>query len=263
MPFARVPRRVIAVAVMSQSGPIDLDAFYSSPSLDVWRQVLGERMHYHHGIWEADEDWDTALDNAVLSLASHVEPGATVVDLGCGWGGPASVLEEKWDCSVLGITVSRAQASYCAGRGLETRYANLDREIPDGVWAVGWWMESLEHLERPDLALARLRPRCNGLVMRVNTCEAESRRLFAGSMPMRPTRYYLDALKSAGWRVTYVANRRSASLRSPFEWLARLEAAGVVGSDDPHLRALWDYSMFFTTKPFMYGTFPLMDIVAE
>ncbi|PYR81943.1 MAG: hypothetical protein DMF87_03430 [Acidobacteria bacterium] len=70
---------------MSQSGPIDLDAFYSSPSLDVWRQVLGERMHYHHGIWEADEDWDTALDNGVLSLASHVEPGATVVDLGCGW----------------------------------------------------------------------------------------------------------------------------------------------------------------------------------
>ena len=248
---------------MSQNGPIDLDAFYSSPSLDIWRQVLGERMHYHHGIWEANEDWDTALDNAVLSLASHVEPATTVVDLGCGWGGPASVLKEKWGCSVLCVTVSRAQASYCASRGLETRHADLDHEIPDGLWSVGWWMESLEHLEHPGRALARLRPRCKKLVMRVNTCEAEPRRLFAGSMPMQPTRHYLDALKSAGWTVTHVANRRSASLRSPFEWLAGLKTADAVGSDDPHLRALWDYSVFFTTKPSMYAAFPLMDIVAE
>ena len=54
---------------MAQSGAIDLDAFYSSAPLSVWRQVLGEGMHYHHGIWEANENWDAALENAVLSLA--------------------------------------------------------------------------------------------------------------------------------------------------------------------------------------------------
>ncbi len=260
-PFAGGPRDVIAV--MAHSGPIDLDAFYSSPSLDIWRHVLGERMHYHHGIWGADEGWDSALDNAVLSLASHVEPGATVIDLGCGWGGPASLLKEKWGCSVRCVTVSRAQASYCASRGLETWHGNLDHAVPSGDWSVGWWMESLEHLEYPGRALAGLRPHCRKLVMRVNTCELESRRLFAGSMPMQPTRYYLDALTRAGWKVTHVANRRSASLRSPFEWLAGLKSAGLESSDDPHLRALWDYSVFFTTRPSMYAAFPLMDIVAE
>ena len=37
--------------VMAHGRPIDLDAFYSSAPLEVWRQVLGDRMHYHHGIW--------------------------------------------------------------------------------------------------------------------------------------------------------------------------------------------------------------------
>ena len=99
---------------MTHIDPVDVDAFYSSPPLDVWRRVLGDRMHYHHGIWEADEDWDAALDNAVLTLARHVEPGSTVLDLGCGWGGPATVLAERLGCHVIGVTVSQAQASYCA-----------------------------------------------------------------------------------------------------------------------------------------------------
>jgi hypothetical protein len=248
---------------MAQSGPIDLDEFYSSVSLDVWRQILGDQMHYHHGIWEASEDWDTALDNAVSSLARHVEPGTTVVDLGCGWGGPASVLKAKYGCPVVCVTVSGAQASCCASRGLDTRQVDLDHEIPDGMWSVGWWMESLEHLERPEKALARLRPRCRKLVMRVNTCETEARRLFAGSMPMQSTRFYLDSLTRTGWNVTHVSNRRAESLRSPFEWLAGLRTAGMECPDDPHLRALWDYSVFFTTRPSVYATFPLMDIVAE
>jgi hypothetical protein len=248
---------------MTDSGPIDLDAFYSSPSLDVWRRILGERMHYHHGIWAGNESWDNALENAVLTLAHNVEPAATVVDLGCGWGGPASVLTEKRGCSVLCVTVSGAQAAYCASRGLETRHANLDAEIPDGTWSVGWWMESLEHLEQPERALAALRSRCKKLVIRVNTCEAQSRRLFAGSMPMRPTSFYATALEQAGWNVTHVSNRRPESLRSAGEWLAGLRAAGMVSPDEPHLRALWDYSVFFTTRPSMYAAFPLVDIVAE
>lgn len=248
---------------MAHIEPINLDAFYSSAPLDLWRQVLGNAMHYHHGIWEANESWDAALENAVLSLARHVEPASPVVDLGCGWGGPASVLKEQYGCSVLCVTVSGAQASYCASRGLEVRHADLDGGIPDGIWSVGWWMESLEHLEHPERAFASLRPRCQKLVMRVNTCEAESRRLFAGSMPMHSTDYYVTALENAGWKVTHLSNRRSESLRSPFEWLARLRAAGIVCPDDPHLRALWDYCVFFTTRPAMYATFPLIDMVAE
>jgi hypothetical protein len=52
-------------------------------------------------------------------------------------------------------------------------------------------------------------------------------------------------------------------VRSPFEWLAGLRAAGIVAPDAPHLRALWDYSVLFTTRPSIYADFPLMDLVAE
>ena len=173
-----------------------------------------------------------------------------------------------WPARLGGIDIPNAvgeivQAAHCASRGLEVRHMDLDHEIPDGAWSVGWWMESLEHLEEPEKALARLRPRCEKLVIRVNTCEAARRRLFAGSMPMRPARFYVDALHRAGWKVTHLSNRRPASVRSPFEWLGGLRSAGIVCPDDPHLRALWDYSMFFTTKPWMYASFPLVDIVAE
>jgi hypothetical protein len=248
---------------MAQIDPVDVDAFYSSPPLDVWRRVLGTRMHYHHGIWKADEDWASALNNAVVTLARHVEPRSTVLDLGCGWGGPAALLADRLGCDVVGVTVSKAQASYCATRGLDVRHLDLDHEIPTGHWSVGWWMESLEHLEQPEQALIRLRSRCERLVMRVNACETAPRRLFAGSMPMLSTADYLGMLERSGWRVTHVSNRRPEALRSPFEWLSGLRAAGLVNPDDAHLRALWDYSVLFTTKPSLYATFPLVDIVAE
>jgi len=242
---------------------IDLDEFYSSVPLDGWRQILGDQLHYHHGIWKSNEDWQTALENAVLSLAQHLQPACSVVDLGCGWGGPATVLKDQYGCSVLCVTVSHVQASYCAGRGLEIHHADLDREIPEGAWSVGWWMESLEHLEQPEKALARLRPRCKKLIIRVNTRESGPRRLFAGSMPMRSTRFYVHALESAGWKVTHLSNRRSESLRSPFEWLAKLTRADMAWPENPHLRALWDYSVLCVTKPSIYINFPLMDIIAE
>ena len=241
----------------------DLDVFYSSVPIETWRQILGDHMHYHHGVWQSDEDWDTALENAVLDLARHVEPGSTVLDLGCGWGGPASVLKERYGCPVRCVTVSQAQASYCNTRGLDVHRADLDSEIPEGTWAVGWWMESLEHLEQPEKALAQLRQRCRKVVIRANTCEAGPRQLFAGSMPMQSTRFYLDALERTGWRVTHAANRRAESLRSPFEWLAGLNRSGAAWSGNPHLRALWEYSVFFSTNPSMYAVYPLMDIIAE
>ena len=243
--------------------PIDLDRFYSGVPIEIWRQILGPQLHYHHGIWESDENWQTALGNAVLTLARHLKADDSVLDLGCGWGGPALLLKERFGCSMLCTTVSSAQAAYCAGLGLEVRHANLDREVPEGAWSVGWWLESLEHLERPGTVLAQLRPRCERLIIRVNTCEVSPRRLFGRSMPMRPMSHYLDALKLAGWRVTHLENRRAQSVRSPFEWLMGLTRANMAWPADPHLRALWDYSVLAVANPSMYASLPLIDIVAE
>jgi hypothetical protein len=242
---------------------IDLDRFYSAVPIEIWRQVLGQQLHYHHGIWDSDEDWQTALENAVFTLARHLKAGDSVLDLGCGWGGPALLLRQRFGCSTLCVTVSSAQAAYCAGRGLQVRHANLDREVPEGAWSVGWWLESLEHLEQPETVLLQLRSRCERLIIRVNTSEVSPRRLFARSMPMRPMSHYLDALKRAGWRVTHLENRRAQSIRSPLEWLVGLSRANMAWPADPHLRALWDYSVSAITNPSMYAGLPLIDIVAE
>ena len=39
--------------------PTRLDAFYSADAIASWRAVLGEKMHYHHGMWL---DGDAALE---------------------------------------------------------------------------------------------------------------------------------------------------------------------------------------------------------
>src|SRR5579875_3529890 len=45
--------------------------------------------------------WDLALDKL------NLEPGMTVLDVGCGWGGAVVRAVEKYDVNVIGITLSR------------------------------------------------------------------------------------------------------------------------------------------------------------
>ena len=84
------------VCEMTHIDPVDVDTFYSSPSLEVWRRVLGDRMHYHHGIWEGDENWASALDNAVLTLARRVDRAPPCSTWDAGGVGPPQCWPSGW-----------------------------------------------------------------------------------------------------------------------------------------------------------------------
>lgn len=85
--------------------------------------MLDKRLNYSCAYWNQAETLDDAqeekLDLICRKLA--IEPGMTVLDIGCGWGGFAKWAAEKYKISVLGITVSREQAEYAtqACRGLD------------------------------------------------------------------------------------------------------------------------------------------------
>lgn len=50
---------------------------------------------------------DLALDKLAL------EPGMTLLDIGCGWGSVMKRAVEKYDVNVVGLTLSKNQHSYC------------------------------------------------------------------------------------------------------------------------------------------------------
>ena len=71
------------------------------------------------------ESPDVSLDDAQLAKRRHlaakllVEPGAAVLDIGCGWGGLALYLAEVAGAHVTGITLSQEQYARARERALE------------------------------------------------------------------------------------------------------------------------------------------------
>src|SRR3954464_361746 len=43
----------------------------------------------------------------------HLEPGMTLLDVGCGWGSVMKRAVEKHDVNVVGLTLSKNQSAYC------------------------------------------------------------------------------------------------------------------------------------------------------
>ena len=108
---------------------VDLDAFYSA-DVEKVAAFLGPEMHFHHGLASAevndllDRSADAgpaategsvakrALEDALRILYPHIPLGSSVLDVGCGWCGPATLLAAERAASVRGLTIARAQAEF-------------------------------------------------------------------------------------------------------------------------------------------------------
>ena len=76
----------------------------------LYRFFWGE--HIHHGYWDAEFTPAQAQVRLMERLAeeAHVKRGAKVLDIGCGLGGSAFWLADKFACEVTGMTISPVQA---------------------------------------------------------------------------------------------------------------------------------------------------------
>jgi tocopherol O-methyltransferase len=120
----------------------------------LYRLFWGE--HLHHGYWDADLSSAEAQVRLMERLAerAHVPRGASVLDIGCGLGGSAFWLADRFDCDVTGMTISPVQAKMASKKakslGLSDRVqfevedANQWQPQPASVDMV-WIMESSEH----------------------------------------------------------------------------------------------------------------------
>ncbi len=80
---------------------------------------LDPTMGYTCAYFERDDMTLEEAQNAKFDLALgklNLEPGMTVLDIGCGWGGAMQRAVEKFDVNVIGITLSRNQFEYSKKR---------------------------------------------------------------------------------------------------------------------------------------------------
>jgi cyclopropane-fatty-acyl-phospholipid synthase len=80
---------------------------------------LDETMSYSSGFFVGlDEDMVAAQQRKYIRIIQSLHPkrGDRILEIGCGWGGFAELAAAEYDCEVVGLTLSKEQASYARDR---------------------------------------------------------------------------------------------------------------------------------------------------
>ncbi|RPH28256.1 cyclopropane fatty acyl phospholipid synthase [Buttiauxella warmboldiae] len=112
---------------------------------DLFSRMLDEHMQYSCGYWKTATTLGEA-QNAKLKMICdklHLQPGMTLLDIGCGWGGLAQYAAKHYGVAVYGVTISAEQQKMaqqrCAGLNVNIAlqdYRELDRQF-DRIVSVG------------------------------------------------------------------------------------------------------------------------------
>ncbi|MBN1336395.1 MAG: cyclopropane fatty acyl phospholipid synthase [Deltaproteobacteria bacterium] len=113
---------------------------------DLYRAMLDERMNYTCGFWRnattLDEAQEAKLDLVCRKIG--LQPGMTILELGCGFGAFSVYAARKYGARVLGVTVSERQVELgtrlCEGLPVELKLADYrtvtgqyDRVVSIGI----------------------------------------------------------------------------------------------------------------------------------
>ena len=107
--------------------------------------MLDKRMIYSCAYWKDAKTLEEAQEAKMNLLGRKLmlEQGILVLDIGCGWGGTAKFLAERYCVRVVGITISQQQLALaqqkCQGFPVDIRlqdYLDLDEKF-DRIYSVG------------------------------------------------------------------------------------------------------------------------------
>ncbi|KAL1510934.1 hypothetical protein AB1Y20_005762 [Prymnesium parvum] len=250
------------LARATPDAPVDLDAFYSNVPLPDLRAFLGPSLHFHHGLrlpnasirppLDADAAAARALDDAIRVLYPHIPLGATVLDVGAGWCGPAALLSSERRATVRGLTISLAQAEFCTRvRGFPTLHADVEAvdvaelvrltpPSPHRHFDVVLLLESLEHVREKAAVLRKLRQVARTLVLRTSCNPSlaigESRLEFSRSMNITSCAAVAAAAEEAGWKLTAppVLWGGAEAMETHQYWQRRLNQLAASRDDELH-----------------------------
>ncbi|WP_455424626.1 cyclopropane fatty acyl phospholipid synthase [Dryocola sp. LX212] len=112
---------------------------------DLFSRMLDEHMQYSCGYWKEAATLSEAQDAKLKMICDklHMEPGMTLLDIGCGWGGLAEYAARHYGVKVHGVTISAEQQKMAQDRcaGLDVTillqdYRDLNEQF-DRIVSVG------------------------------------------------------------------------------------------------------------------------------
>jgi len=119
-----------------------------------YHSLWGE--HLHHGYWvRGDESKEQAQLQLIEHLAqlAHIQSGAQILDIGCGFGASTIYLAKTFNASVTGITISSVQVELArqaaAARNSSAQFLLMDAEAMtfENKFDVLWSVESISHYQ--------------------------------------------------------------------------------------------------------------------
>jgi cyclopropane-fatty-acyl-phospholipid synthase len=122
----------------------DVQAHYDL-SDDFFRLFLDPTQTYSCAYFERDGMTleEAQIAKIDLSLGKlGLEPGMTLLDVGCGWGATVKRAIERYDVNVVGLTLSKNQQAHVAELLAETDTPRSKRVLLDG------WEQFPEHVDR-------------------------------------------------------------------------------------------------------------------
>jgi cyclopropane-fatty-acyl-phospholipid synthase len=79
---------------------------------DLFERMLDKRMMYSCAYWETAQTLDEAQEAKIdlICRKLKLQPGMSLLDIGCGWGGLLQYAAEKYGVKGVGVTLSEEQA---------------------------------------------------------------------------------------------------------------------------------------------------------